>query len=108
MLRPLLFMVLLFFLVFGLSGMHALMIESTLAAAADKDVSSEDREEQTLRMSASRRHARGEKRTRTLIPQLDFPQLVTNKPPSTFASLSPPHSINGTGKFHDLLQVFRF
>lgn len=107
MLRPLFSMVLLFFLAFGLSGMHALMIESTLAAAADEDVSSEEREEQILRSSASRRQARGEKRTRSLISQPDFPRLITNKPPSALASLSPPHSVNGTGNFHDLLQVFR-
>jgi hypothetical protein len=107
MFRPLLSMVLLFFLAFGLSGMHALMIESTLATAADEDLSSEDREEQTLRISASRRHARGEKRTRSLISQPEFPRLITNKPPSALAALSPPRSVNGTGKFHDLLQVFR-
>ncbi|MGH7798659.1 MAG: hypothetical protein ACREQ2_27660 [Candidatus Binatia bacterium] len=106
MLRPLLSMVLLLVLAFGLSGIHALMSQTTLSETLDEDVSSEEREEQTLRSAVSLRYARGEKRTRSLIFQPDFTRLITSKPTSALA-LSPLRSVNGTGYFHGLLQVFR-
>jgi len=107
MLRSLLSTVLLFFLAFGLAGMNVLMVRSTLAEPADQDGSSEEREEQTLRRSASRRvYVRGTKMNSSLVSQPHFGS-ASNNPRLVLTSPSPRRSLSGTGNFHGLHQTFR-
>lgn len=98
-------MVLLFFLAFGLAGVNILMIQAALAESADDDISSETREEQTVKdASPGRRRARGKRVPRT-VPSSANLASAWSKNRSSFTSLSPPHG--DTGNFHGILKVFR-
>src|SRR5688572_3335231 len=104
MVSPVRYMILLFFLTFGLSGMD-FVLQSALAESADDPISSEKRQEQTLRHSEARKaRAHGKKLAPSFNSQIDS-RHATGKAQSSFTSLSPPHS--SPGNLHRLLQVFR-
>jgi hypothetical protein len=105
MMPPLRYMILLFFLTFGLSGMDIFVLQPALAESADDHSSSEKRQEQVLRHSEARKARPHRKRLALSFKSRIGSQPAARKAQSSLTSLSPPHS--GTGNLHPLLQVFR-
>jgi hypothetical protein len=103
MLRALLTMLVLLFLAVGLTGIDVSMIQTALAEAADDNVSSEKREERSLRDSAARRsHGKRAKRTSVFRKHLTSTACQAR---SAFTSLSSPHG--SIGNLYGRLRVFR-
>jgi hypothetical protein len=105
MMPPLRYMILLFVLTFGLSGMNIFVLQSALSEFADDHSSSEKRQEQSLRHSEARKaRSHGKKLASSFNSPIDS-RPATRKAQSSLTSLSPPHS--SPGNLHQLLQVFR-
>jgi hypothetical protein len=105
MVPPLRYMILLFFLTFGLSGMDVFVLQPALAESADDHSSSEKRQEQILRHSEARKaRSHRKKLAPSFNSQIDS-RPAAKKTQSSLTSLSPPHS--NPGNLHRLLQVFR-
>jgi hypothetical protein len=102
MVPPLRYMILLFFLTFGLSGMDVFVLQSALAESADDHNSSEKRQEQILRHSEARKARPHRKRLAPSFNSQIDSRIPAIKAQSSLTSLSPPHS-----NLHRLLQVFR-
>jgi hypothetical protein len=105
MLRLTLSVLFVFFLALGLTGINISVIQMALAEAADDNVSSEKREERTLRDSAGRRsRTPGKKLKQTFVSRIDLAS-TTSQVRASFRSLSPPRY--DAGNLQGRLQVFR-
>jgi hypothetical protein len=102
---PLRYMLLLFFLTFGLSGMDIFALQSALAESADDHSSSEKPQEQSLRHSEHRKARPHRKKLGPFFNSSIDSRLSVNKALSSLTLLSPPRS--GPGNLHRLLEVFR-
>jgi len=105
MVPPVRYMILLFFLTFGLSGMEIFVLQAALAESADEHNSSEKLQEQTLRHSEARKARTHRKRLAGSFNSEIVSRPAARKAQSSLTSLSPPHS--SPGNLHRLLQVFR-
>ena len=106
--RSLLLSLLLFFLSLGLAGTEMLAVAGTPAQTAEEDAASEEREEQALRNSTSKRKARAKKPLRAFV---DLPRFFASAPAAAQPAFSYPARSQSDyfhpGSLYSRLQVFR-